>query len=172
MENMSFINMDKFIGIDPSLSGNAIVVINKDGVRVDTTLMTTYKDCYINNEQRVWDLFRMVRNFIRPHWKEIKFICIEDLPYMGNSGGQYERCALLYSILMWFLEKDVRYKSIPVKTLKKFVTGTGNADKSMMIESVNTRWFQQIIDDNIADAYGLAQMALAEWRKLWTEKTI
>jgi len=45
------------------------------------------------------------------------------------------------------------------KQLKKFVTGRGTATKPQVIKSVGRRWGETITDDNLADAYGLAQIA-------------
>lgn len=45
------------------------------------------------------------------------------------------------------------------KQLKKFVTGSGSADKQMVMHSINALWGIDIDNDNLADAYGLAQIA-------------
>jgi crossover junction endodeoxyribonuclease RuvC len=45
------------------------------------------------------------------------------------------------------------------KQLKKFVTGRGSASKESVIKHIQTVWGVEIIDDNLADAYGLAQIA-------------
>lgn len=41
--------------------------------------------------------------------------------------------------------------------IKKFVTGKGTATKPQMIKAVNERWNQQFTDNNIVDAYAIAQ---------------
>ena len=54
----------------------------------------------------------------------------------------------------------IKYAEIPPKSLKKFVTGNGNANKDLMMEHVKDKWgFQGT--DNEADAYGLAMFAYA-----------
>jgi Holliday junction resolvasome RuvABC endonuclease subunit len=50
--------------------------------------------------------------------------------------------------------------------LKKFVTGSGNAQKSTMMMHVLDRWGHKSIDDNTADAYGCACIGLAHSGKL------
>jgi Holliday junction resolvasome RuvABC endonuclease subunit len=49
------------------------------------------------------------------------------------------------------------FNAIPIKTLKKWTTGDGAADKSAMIAAVNERWpgEYEITDDNEADARAL-----------------
>jgi Holliday junction resolvasome RuvABC endonuclease subunit len=43
-------------------------------------------------------------------------------------------------------------KYVNVRTVKKWATGNGNADKKMMIEFCQKRWGIDPVDDNMADA--------------------
>lgn len=49
---------------------------------------------------------------------------------------------------------------LPPQTLKKFVTGKGVAQKNVVLREVFRVWGFEAEDDNIADAYGLAQAAM------------
>lgn len=49
---------------------------------------------------------------------------------------------------------------VPPTTLKKFVTGTGRCEKSMMIREVWRLWEHEAADDNDADAYALRRLGL------------
>lgn len=149
---------DFFVGIDLSLAGSGIVIINENGELVEQKLVVTYKDCYLSPEQRVMDIFdqtKFVVNITR-----LKFVCIEGLSYMSVSQTLFERCGLLYMILIHLLKHEIDYLLIPPKTLKKFVTTDGNADKVFIRRVIKCRWGYDFEDDNIADAYGLARMAL------------
>lgn len=42
--------------------------------------------------------------------------------------------------------------SVPVKHIKKFTTGSGNADKQKMLETANTLYTLELTNDNVADA--------------------
>ena len=46
---------------------------------------------------------------------------------------------------------------VPPTSLKKFITGKGNANKKEVIAAVQSKWQSDIKNDNVADAYGLAQ---------------
>jgi Holliday junction resolvasome RuvABC endonuclease subunit len=48
---------------------------------------------------------------------------------------------------------------VPPKSLKRFVTGNGSADKELVIREVERKYGVKTEDDNIADAVGLAQAA-------------
>jgi Holliday junction resolvasome RuvABC endonuclease subunit len=50
--------------------------------------------------------------------------------------------------------RNIPYEGTPVQTIKKFVTGKGNAGKDEVIEAVKTLGFNPI-DDNEADAIAL-----------------
>lgn len=55
-------------------------------------------------------------------------------------------------------ERSIPYLGVPVGTIKKHVTGKGNANKQKMIEAVNKLGFS-VIDDNEADAIALLLFA-------------
>lgn len=151
--------MGLFCGIDPSLTGCAVVLIDDTGTIIEEKLISTNPDCYINSDQRLLDIVDQVKSIFTV--SNLRFVCVEGLSFFSVSPSLYERCGLLYLITTSLFEKDIRYEVIPPKSLKKFAAGNGNADKKMMIQEVNKRWNQNFKDDNICDAYSLAQMALS-----------
>lgn len=50
---------------------------------------------------------------------------------------------------------------IAPSTLKKFVTGKGNADKNVMLKEIYRRYHVDVDDDNMADAFALARLGQA-----------
>jgi Holliday junction resolvasome RuvABC endonuclease subunit len=50
--------------------------------------------------------------------------------------------------------RAVPYQGVPVATIKRFVTGKGNADKAKMVAAIQARGFAPA-DDNEADAIAL-----------------
>lgn len=51
---------------------------------------------------------------------------------------------------------------VPPTSLKKFITGKGNASKKEVVAAVREKWDSEVKNDNIADAYGLAQYIKAQ----------
>ena len=60
--------------------------------------------------------------------------------------------------LAMFAHSAKVYAAAP-KQLKKFVTGNGSASKEQVQDGVQALWGARIENDNLADAYGLAQIA-------------
>ena len=54
----------------------------------------------------------------------------------------------------WCEQRGIAYEGVPVGTIKRHVTGKGNASKAMVIESMKQRQHKPI-DDNEADALAL-----------------
>lgn len=62
------------------------------------------------------------------------------------------------------LENDIPYEGIPVQTIKKHATGSGNADKGKMIEVAIKKFPRtNVIDDNHADALLLLNYILTTY---------
>lgn len=60
----------------------------------------------------------------------------------------------LATLTSWCERNFVPYQGVPVGTIKKYITGKGNASKQMVIDAVNARGFR-ITDHNEADAMAL-----------------
>ena len=151
-----------FIGIDPSLTGNAVVIINDSGEIVKEHLVSTNKECYINPEQRILDIFEQIEyifNAVR-----LKRVYIEGLAYSSNSATLFERAGLMYLIVTRLLKEDIDYSIIVPTMLKKWHTTDGHADKKFMMRVAKCKYGIDFQDDNICDAYCLAMLALEDFK--------
>src|SRR5690606_17134545 len=68
---------------------------------------------------------------------------------------------LLAVLTAWCEEHDIPYEGIPVATIKKHLTGKGNASKVEMIAAVQERGFA-VEDDNQADAVAIALLMMED----------
>lgn len=66
---------------------------------------------------------------------------------------------LLGVLTAWCEEYLVAYQGVPVGTIKRFVTGKGNADKAAMVDAIRAKGFSPT-DDNEADAIAILLWAL------------
>jgi Holliday junction resolvasome RuvABC endonuclease subunit len=61
---------------------------------------------------------------------------------------------LLATLTAWCEQRSIAYQGVPVGTIKRHVTGKGNADKAAVIAAVRARGFNPA-DDNEADALAI-----------------
>jgi hypothetical protein len=65
----------------------------------------------------------------------------------------------LATLTAWCEQNGIPYEGVPVGTIKRHVTGKGNADKRTVIEAVRARGYHPN-DDNEADAIAILLWAL------------
>ncbi|MGB4191885.1 MAG: hypothetical protein WBJ81_04990 [Rickettsiales bacterium] len=65
----------------------------------------------------------------------------------------------LGTLTAWCEMKKIPYEGIPVGTIKRFITGKGNASKLEVIERIKALGYRPI-DDNEADALSLLHLAM------------
>ena len=61
---------------------------------------------------------------------------------------------LLATLTAWCEEHGIAYQGVPVGTIKRHITGKGNADKAAVIAAVRAHGFNPV-DDNEADALAI-----------------
>lgn len=107
--------------------------------------------------------FRRLRNLmldVKQKNPMLKFIAFE-LP-IGESTSQLQKSyshGYVAIIQLFCADHGLGYRGVHVGTLKKFMTGRGNAEKSEMIAAVKARGFEPQ-DDNEADAIAIMLWAL------------
>lgn len=148
-----------FVGMDPSYNGFAIVVLDKDANIIEQRLFGSETDSEV--EDRLMELekkFKFVPNIVCLH-----SVCIEGPSYASNGAFVLQMGALHFMIRLMLRKRNVDYSIIAPGTLKKFVTGDGRAKKDLMLLKVFKKWGVEFEDDNLADAYSLARMALENY---------
>lgn len=58
------------------------------------------------------------------------------------------------TLTSWCEENNIPYQGVPVKVIKKHITGTGNASKQMVVDALKSSGYE-VEDDNEADAMAL-----------------
>jgi len=148
-----------FVGMDPSYNGFAIVIMDKNAEIVDQILLKSKtKD---EAEDRIIQLekgFAFVATLVGLHK-----VYIEGPSYASNGAFVLQMGALHYYLRIFFRKNNVNFKVVTPNGLKKFVTGKGTAKKELMLLNVYKKWNVEFDDNNLADAYGLARMAMEEF---------
>lgn len=149
-----------YVGMDLSLIGTGIVVIDNKGDIINKTLLNVKSEWYECMEQHINDVFeqcKFVANITR-----LEAIAIEGLSYMSSSPTAHERTSLHYMIRCYLYNNGVNFEIVPPKTLKKWTTNNGNADKKEMMEIAYLKWGNKFEDDNLCDAYCLARYIMSK----------
>ena len=160
-----------FVGIDPSLSGTAVVVILSDGTAHSKRFSTAghRHDSLSERNRRLCKITGWVIDYISEFVGDEQGsveIAIEGPAYAQTNGSHHDRSGL------WWILVDELHKvygeghviDIPPTSLKKYATGKGNANKDEVLLSVARRYstaptiFTGQSNDE-ADAFVLAAIA-------------
>ena len=106
----------------------------------------------------------------RMHWilDEIKaavsklrpfVVVMEEMAFAAHDRG-HERAGLAFLVRYFLWTCQIPYVLVAPTTLKKFTSGSGKAEKSMMILEVFKRWGYSAKNDNEADALSLLRIGM------------
>ncbi len=146
--------MSFYLGLDLSLTGTGIVVLNKDS---EVVYAKTVKNDLTGPARLVF-----IRNEIASVLEDCTptKVCIENYA-MGIRSGQSFSIGELGGVVRTLLyQHGYEFLLASPTQLKKFITGKGVAEKDVIMLSVYKNFGYEPKDNNIADAYGLAKIAL------------
>jgi len=146
------------IGIDPSLTGTGIVVL-QNGEIVEQILIKSKPNGSRPKDEllRLTTIVDNVKEIVDKH--KPKLILVEGLAFMAKSTSLMQLAGLNYLLRLSFA--DIPFVVVTPSSLKKFVSGAGNAKKDLMLMATYKRYGVEFSDDNLADGYGLAQVGHA-----------
>jgi len=104
--------------------------------------------------------FRNWLGQVRRDTGPIGAIHFEEVRRHAGTDAAHVYGGLLATLTSWCEETGVPYQGVPVGTIKRFVTGKGNADKQAVMAAVRQRGFSPA-DDNEADALAILLWAIA-----------
>jgi len=148
-----------FVGLDLSLTSTGFCRKNGKSITIET--VKTEPKNFKNDLDR---LTHIRDTLLRKIPADVKMICVEDFFTPSNKMqiGSAIKLAMLGTTLRLALhEKGLPFVIIAPSQLKKFVTGKGSGEKSMILREVYKRWGLDAKDDNQADASVLAYLAEA-----------
>lgn len=158
--------LDAFLGIDPSYSGFATVLLRPDedgaslGHEVKQFAFTPAK--YGTGADRLFHVHAELRDHfaaLRDQY-EVKHICLEG--YAPASKFNREALGELGGVTRLALAETWPPDQLTIvapTALKKYVTGSGSSGKDVVILHVFKKWGVEFSSNDQADAYGLAQVA-------------
>ena len=150
---------DRIAGVDLSFAGTGVVVLNEDGEMVDKKcIVTSPKDGDVID--RCCDIRLRLMGFLQVYKPYLDSVIIEG-PSFNSKGRSGVDIGMLHGVIRAFLRHTgIPCHVVPPATLKKFVTGRGNAPKEVMMLKIFKRWGVEFENNNLADAYALARWGL------------
>ena len=156
-----------FVGLDMSLSSTGFSLKEGSSITIDT-IKTNPRTC-VNDLVRLRYIANECLSRIP---KNTKMICIEDYFVPSNKGqiGSAMKLTALGTVMrLALLEEGFSFYVVSPSQLKKFATGKGVCQKSIVVREVFKKWGVDCKDDNQADATVLAHMAEAIFCNLKSE---
>jgi Holliday junction resolvasome RuvABC endonuclease subunit len=148
------------IGIDQSLTGFALSIVDLSDHRKHDTRV--FKSAH-RGAERLNDISRWLNRRLNTHLQvHIADIAMEGTVRASMAASVLGELAGVTKLQLWDRYRGSHFRRpllVPPMTLKKFVTGVGNAKKNEMLLKTYQAWGIEFNDDNAADAYGLAMMA-------------
>lgn len=142
-------------GLDPSLRSTGVVLLGEHGSLLARAIVPPSRGparfSYIRDE-----LFELLERH------SVRRLAIEGHAFGSRDAHVLERAELggVLRLSMW--ERGIAYVEVPPKTLKKYASGNGNADKDEVKRAVTDRWGFTDPCDDVVDAYVLARFLHGE----------
>lgn len=161
----------KVLGLDLSLTSPAVVLV-EDGKYIDffnPKSKGTKDDTYREDLDRIDDIAtrigwwaRGVEDIEHP----IDLAVIEAPSFGSRNGKPHERAGLWWSVVRELDKLGIPVVQVAPATRAKYITGSGRADKKLVLAKARERYGElthldekaSIPNDDVADALGLADM--------------
>ena len=154
------------IGLDLSLAATGVCVI-KNGTTLFRGLVKSKPTPDGTPTDELMRLLRIVgeiESILDEHCPDntADVVVIEGLAFMArNTTALVQLAGLNYFVRQIVYKAQVPFAIVAPSSLKKFITGKGIGDKNIILLEIYKRYGETILDDNEADAFGLAQLGQA-----------
>lgn len=148
---------NRFIGVDPSLSGLAISIFNDKGELLEEY---EFEDKKQDDPKRFMRMSDKVLELINP---ETDKVFIEGFSYNSKGSSSSRLYGLGWCLRIYFELNGVDWKEVPPTAVKKFGTGKGQIKKENMILPIFKKWKYESDSDNLRDSYILGKMCYSAY---------
>jgi len=148
-----------FFGLDFAYANNGLIQLDENAKIVKQEVITTTKKN--SDEERLIKL----REYISSLVASDDIVYLEGLSHASQGQAKSQMGAVHYITRIFLFENGIKYKIVTPSELKKFVTGKGQCKKDLILLNVFKKWGVEFDNSDLADAYGLARMALEEYKK-------
>lgn len=143
----------RFAGVDPSYDSTGVVILDSEGKALHQGTIKAKGRGLLRVAALRDALLDMVEK------AGIDVVAVEGYAFAKRTAGAHQSGELGGVVRLALYESGISVIDVPPTTLKKFVTGRGNARKEEVVLEVYKRWGVSCTKHDEADAYGLAQFA-------------
>lgn len=149
------------LGVDLSLTNTGLVVLNSTGIIKQKLIKSKPLGEKPTDELiRIKKIIEDIEEFVSEYYPSV--VCIEGLAFMAkNTTALVQLSALNYMTRSMLNEYNIPFVIVAPTTLKKFVTGKGNSDKEVLMMMVYRDYNEQLLDNNIVDAFALSLIGMS-----------
>lgn len=144
------------LGLDVSLAATGYCFLDEENAKIVESGVV--RPVGMNGVVRLGFIESKVLNLVKNHGAKVA--AIEGYAFSAHAAYSHELGEACGLIKLALFKGGYSTRIISPSTLKKFVTGKGNAKKNEMLLKVYKRWGVEFADDNEADAYSLARYVL------------
>ena len=150
--------MVNFFGLDFAFANNGVIVLDENAKIIRQEIIKT------TNKQTDEARLIHLRDYVSSAVKDEDIVYIEGLSYGSIGLAKAQMSAVHYVTRLLLKERGIQYKVIEPTVLKKFITGKGQCKKDLILLKVFKRWKVEFEISDLADAYGLARMAMEDYK--------
>ena len=155
-----------FLGIDPSLSGSGLLIIEDDYTLLSKDKFSTP----VKGVERLYHLELKLQEYLDVH-SNIEFVCIEG-PALRETGRIFDLGQWAGILYLTLYKISIPFIIVAPLQLKKYVSLIGkNKGKNVVMLDIYKYFNIEIRDDDLADAYVLARIA-HDYHKMFVQKQI
>jgi crossover junction endodeoxyribonuclease RuvC len=140
----------RYVGLDLSLTRSGISVFNGQEHILTQSVKTSPKDSL---QKRILDVLSIIETCVMGH--EVTVFIEAHLTGKAMVGKAYDRAELAGVIKFRLYSLSIPFYMVHPKTLKKYVTGRGDGEKSPMLNVVATRMGYTPKNDDESDAHAI-----------------
>lgn len=153
--------MSVIAGLDLSLTGTGLVILDQGSISTKKLIKSKP-----NEKTPLHEIERLlaIKADIQLELERCKpdLVLIEGLAFMAkNTTALVQLAGLNYMIREYLAIKKIPFVIIAPSTLKKFILGKGAGGKELMLLETYKRYGISFLDNNLCDAFALAQCGVA-----------
>ena len=148
-----------FVGVDPSINATGLVILDEKANIIEQKLFSVKAEMFEESLLQYEKEIEFIPNIV-----SLQAVYIEGPSYQSAGQSILQMGAIHFLLRLFLYKKDINYRIIAPGSLKKFVSGKGNAKKEVMLMKTLKNFKVEFEDHNLCDAYGLARMALEDFK--------